>query len=478
MELLDPDLVNGTASALELALLGQVMLWLAVGLAFLLTRQASIYHPLTVYLGFHGLVFVIRPLLVCYLGFHGQFDFMQFEPSEASLVRALLVSSVGLVAFSVSSLAFGWSSVRFTSPSPPPFTSFQKRSLVAVTVILTPIILYSMHSLVSGGLQVEDRGGRYVMVGASGYTIEAQVMGGSLICAWLGITRFRWPALLVVLPYVLYRSWAGTARWTILLLFLVIVLTYAWQARGKWPPFWSILLAIPVLALFNVIGDNREYFQQLLRGEEFRRGVEHPGARLIDQWRTKYDSPDFANFDFLTFVTAVVPERSATYTYGSQYLQLFTEPIPRKLWAGKPVGIPFGSFSLHSYGNFFGRTPSLVGDGWMSGGWLGLFITMALAGGAVGLLHRRFWKEQENNMFCLGYLIMLAMLPQWFRDGGISIAKFLFWNLTPLGLWIAVTWLLGPRLVPGYSLLLPSGGAFHLLEPKAREPLPAGRTLP
>jgi hypothetical protein len=177
----------------------------------------------------------------------------------------------------------------------------------------------------------------------------------------------------------------------------------------------------------------------------------------------KYDNPDFANFDFLAFVVEMVPDRTQTYTYGTQYLQLFTEPIPRKLWPGKPAGAPIGFFNLNNYGDFLGRTVSLVGDGWMSGGWIGIAVTMTLVGAMLGLAHRWFWKHSQNNMVALFYLVGIAMLPQWYRDGGISISKFLFWNLSPLVFWLALTWLLKGGFVPGHSVLLPAGSRIRFV---------------
>src|SRR5262249_29449934 len=233
-----------------------------------------------------------------------------------------------------------------------------------------------------------------------------------------------------------------------------LALMYAWQKRIKWPPLWSIFCMIPLFFLFKTLGDNREFLRQVLRGEEYRRPT--PQA-VRDKWKVQYDNPDFANFDFLTFVMAVVPERTGTYTYGTQYLQLFTEPIPRKLWKEKPAGAPVSLYNLNKYGNFLGFTVSLVGDGWSSGGWLGIVITMTIVGAVLGIAHRWFWKHGDSNMVCLYYLVGLAMLPQWFRDGSISIAKFLFWNLSPLLLWQFLAWLVGPKRFPAYSVTLPRG---------------------
>ena len=195
-----------------------------------------------------------------------------------------------------------------------------------------------------------------------------------------------------------------------------------------------------------------------------------PGMTEAGRWRKKYDGPDFGNFDSLAFIVAVVPERTGTYTYGTQYLQLFTEPVPRKLWKGKPVGAPIAFFDLNAYGNFIGLTCSLCGDGWMSGGWIGLLITMALVGALLGWAHRWFWDHFQNALAALFYLSALAMLPQWYRDGSISIAKFVLWNWLPLGIWAGLQWMLGQRLMPGYTLLLPARSGAQLIHAPSLAP--------
>jgi hypothetical protein len=447
----------------EVALIAQVIVWLVVLGLFLTSGQASMFHPLSVYLLFHGLVFVLRPILVHFLGFNAMWIYMGFEPTELQFVRALEVSSFALVVFASVNLMAGWCRTQFSTP--PAFSRDQVTALMIVTVILAPLIAYSIKSSLSGDVAGERVGGTFIMTGATGYTAEAQYMAGPLICAWLAVTRFRPQVLWIVLPYIFYRSYSGWSRWTLLLLFLGIALIYGWLKRIKWPPAWAMVGALPLLMLFHALGQNREYVQQWLRGEEYRRSVEHPGAALAEKYRTKYDGPDIANFDFLTFVTAVVPEQTQMYTYGGQYLQLFTEPIPRKLWPGKPVGAPVRSFNLNQYGNFIGMTVTLPGDGWMSGGWIGVGLTLGIAGGVMGFLHRRFWQNSAHSLRAIAYLVALAMLPQWFRDGGISIAKFVFWNLSPLVLWALVTWLLEGASVPVEVGRYPIGASLRLIRP-------------
>lgn len=449
-------------SFLELALVAQVLLWLIILAVFLASGQASIFHPLTIYLGFHGVVFVLRPVLVHYFNFDTVFTYMLINPSEQDFIKTLAVSSAALVVFSVSCFVAGRTHVHRSMPEPPPFKIEQKGALIVTTLLLAPVVAYSIVCGFTGGITGEERGAVYVMTGASGYTAEAQSMAGPLICAWFAVTRFSRIGLVPLILYVGYRSYCGWSRWTIVLLFVALALVYAWQKRIRWLPLWAVLLAIPAYLLFHTLGGNRDYVQMLFTGE----AIEETNASMTqqDKAKVKYDTQEFANFDYLCHIVRTVPDRTGTYTYGTQYLQLFTEPIPRKLWPGKPIGAPLALVNLNKYGNFMGLTPSLPGDGWMSGGWVGLIITMGLVGGLLGKAHRWFWTHSNNNLAALFYLVGLAMLPQWFRDGGISIAKFLFWNLSPLILWMTISWLLGHRNVPGYSVLLPRNTRIRFLD--------------
>src|SRR5215469_4017532 len=106
----------------EIALYGQALLWLVVIGLFLASRQASIYHPLTVYLGFHGLVFVIRPLLVYGFNLASVWEYMLIQPSEHDLVLTLAVSSTALVAFGVPCWLAGRTRGNFTLPPTAPYT--------------------------------------------------------------------------------------------------------------------------------------------------------------------------------------------------------------------------------------------------------------------------------------------------------------------------------------------------------------------
>ena len=465
-------------SIIELAMLGQILLWLIVLGTFVASGQASMFHPLTIFLAFHALVFIIRPLEIIYWGFDFGWQYMRFYPSDGDWIKTFCVTSLGLVMFATVTMVVGKTTPEFPTNPPAPFTSDQKRGLLLTTLLLGPLVLFSIYRTNSGFATMEQRGGITIMTGDSGYVVEAQYMFGPLACAWLLVTRFDWRVWIPLVIYIGYRAYSGWMRWTIVLLIFAIALSYLWQQRRRWVSFSVMLVMIPAILLFAWLGQDRGNFRRLLGFQTAEAQQVLAGMSKEEIRKMKSDNPDYANFDFLTFILNVVPERTHSFTYGTQYLQLFTEPIPRKLWPGKPLGAPIHFFSLNDYGNFVGMTPTILGDGWMSGGWIGLITTMGLVGGFLGFAHRLFWRKVDNNMFCLFYTIGLAMLPQWYRDGGISISKFLFWNLSPLIIWNLSIWIVSGSQIPVCLAVLRPSTSIRILRPESETQIPSRKIGP
>jgi hypothetical protein len=156
-------------------------------------------------------------------------------------------------------------------------------------------------------------------------------------------------------------------------------------------------------------------------------------------------------FDCLSYILAKVPAISHTYSYFTQYLGLFTQPIPRALWPDKPIDSPIVLVNLDSYGNFSPYVPTLVGDGWISLGYAGVVMTTGLVGAFYGWLYKRFCRATSSIYFFCAYFWILVLLVQWARDGGYQIfTGFFFFCLTPL----LLAYLLGRLLLrdqPAFS---------------------------
>lgn len=392
-------------------------------------RQVTIFHPTTVYLVFHCIVFCIRPTLVYLYEFDSIWRYTGFTPTDNEMMLALYLSSAGLIIFCA---AFA-----LATPHPGPkdfapqreFSYSEKVSFWAMALVLTPIGIYSIFAADAQGEMV---GGVFIMTGTSGYLNDFQQVLIPITILVIVMCRWRWYSFIPFLVFLSYRASQGWGRWTIILTIFALILFHTWEKRKNLPSLKFILPLPLVFILFANLGLDRSYVRNMMEGNK------EESRDILDESETfasRFDTLDFANFDYLTYIVAVVPERTETYTYGSQYLQIFTEPIPRKLWKNKPVGPPVVFFDLNNYGNFVGLTPALVGDGWMSGGWIGALITMALAGWLLGLLYNWFIRNQHDVYYVFVYLIINAVIVQLYRDGGISIAKFLLFSLLPIFAW-------------------------------------------
>ena len=430
----------------EFALYIQLILFAAIAIAFFFHRNSSIFHPLAFYLLFHGIVFVIRPFMVHYLNFEGRWVYMQYRPSDSEFVFTLFVTSVALIVFAAAAWFAGNVTTRFNESDFPDFTPSQKLALFITFLLLGPLAIYSA-IFASGDVGLYERGdiqmtmdlatGNTIYVNTTGYLVDAQTMLGSLAVLFMWRYRFAWWTWCPLILFMAYRAFLGGGRWAMITVVFTIMLVQLYRSRRRWIRLRYLAMMVPLFILFQNIGFDRNYFRDMVSGN----GRVVAEFRDDRTWLEKQDNPDFANFDFLAYILWVVPERSRTYTYFTQYLQLFTEPIPRILWPDKPVGSPIKLVNLNDHGNFVGLTNSLAGDGWMSGGWIGMIFTMGLVGLAFGYIHRRLWREikpYQVIMYC-GFMPLTLL---WFRDGGISLAKYTLFIFLPILLWVWLSKLL------------------------------------
>ncbi len=428
---------------IEFALYAQLALYATIAAAFFFNSRSSIFHPLAFYLIFHGIVFVMRPFLVHYLNFEGRWVYMQYRPTDNEFVFTLVVTSVALVVFAFASWFAGKAEITFPEQDFPDFTAIQKRALRITMILLAPLALYSAF-FASGDVGIYERGdiqmtmdlatGNTIYVNTTGYLVDAQTMLGSLAVLFMWRFRFAWWTWVPLILFIAYRAFLGGGRWAMITVVFTILLVQLYRSRRRWLRLRYFAVMIPLFVLFQNIGFDRNYFRDIVTGQ----GRVVAEFRDNRSWLEKQDNPDFANFDFLAYILWVVPDKSRTYTYFTQYLQLFTEPIPRILWPDKPVGSPIKLVTLNDYGNFVGLTNSLAGDGWMSGGWIGMIFTMGFVGLVFGYIHRRFWRVEQTYkviMYC-GFMPLTLL---WFRDGGISLAKYTLFIFMPILVWVWVS---------------------------------------
>lgn len=440
---------------IEAALFLQLLLWLAIAGLFVAHRGASLFHPLGFYLVFHVLVFVARPWLVHYAGFDSQWYYMRFEPSAEIFVLTLAVTSLALLIFAGFALTAGYADIRFEN-SGIKFTRTQKQAFYVVLVVLLPIALYGAKrdAQIFGLLAAPGESGMFVdpssahtyFQNTTGYIVKAHNLLIPLTALFVAVNRFRWWSYAPLLAFCGYRMFLGS-RWGIVVALGIVVLLHLYWHRARWLRARYVALVIPVFLAFHALGQDRDYFREITGIGETRYRAE---AFEEESFVESLDAPDFANFDFLAYIIWVVPEQSRTYTYFTQYLWLFTQPIPRMIWPGKPRGMPIELVDLNDYGWFGTRTWSIVGDGWLSFGVVGVVITLAGVGWSLGRLHRWFARNLHRAFPVLVYCCFMPASILWFRNGNIvSAVKLAMWILLPVFLWLAVSkgieWLVRDR---------------------------------
>jgi len=429
---------------IETALIAQAAVFALVVAVFLMSGSASMFHPLTYYLIFHGLVFVARPVLVHLYGFDNVWLFMGFWPNDQQFIFTLTVSTVALVAFAITCGVAG--NVRPNLEAQPKL-EFDRAELIAyglTLALLAPLAIYSAVMRQDGAsfdftgdvqMERDPVTGQPIYVNTTGYIAEAHAIGLPLTLGLIFVSRFNPLSFIPFLGFVMYRAYLGWGRWAIVMGVISLVLLLLYRSRHKWFAWWHVAAGLPVLYLFHLLGSNRGWMRAALSGEAPPL-VDEPGRSFMDSLANQ----DLANFDFLSFILWVVPGQSGTHTWFTQYLQLFTEPIPRIFWPGKPVGAPVKLVELNDFGNFSNLTASLAGDGWMSGGWIGMILTMVIVGLVLGMVHRWFWtKGCRSPQGVLFFCTFVPLSLQWYRDGGITIFKFGFFALLPILLWVLLS---------------------------------------
>lgn len=167
-----------------------------------------------------------------------------------------------------------------------------------------------------------------------------------------------------------------------------------------------VLLAV-VVALFLAL-----QFQLLFRTEVNRAAV---SDQLLESWTTLGGTTDY--FAETALALRLVPAYH-DYFRESALLEFVTSPIPRVLWPGKPVAqvawfytlMRWGSDVYTERGNVF---PGIVGQYYMSWGWLGPIVLGLLFGLAAAITDRflaRTSPDHSPYSFAVGAMFAVWLL--------------------------------------------------------------------
>ncbi|MBO9602023.1 MAG: oligosaccharide repeat unit polymerase [Novosphingobium sp.] len=419
----------------ELLLVAGPIIWLSFAVLYLRRGIASIYHPATYYLAFHGFVFVVRPLFKAFYDYRFIYNFYGFLPTPADQARALAVADLGFIVFMSVVLWIGSVPMRFPPPNPQRerATYSARLELVVACALCAPVALFSLYRSLGdrfseSSSMVYDAGtGITYNTDTVGYLTDANNMLApiAVLIAWQ--FRFRWWSLLPFAGYIASRVMVGGGRWTFIMASAALALLFLYSHRQKWFTLPIAAGGAALLLVFSIVGEQRDFFLDMIRGDR---------VELVDSGLAPLEGMDFGNQEYLEFLVQTVPERTGTYAWFLGNLQLFTEPIPRALWPNKPLGAPIKSFDLFDYGNPVGMTSSIAGVGWVNGGYFGVILWCGLFGWIYGRIYRWFVFSRQTPAIVAVYAMILPVSIQMFRDGSlITFVKFPLFFLLPILVW-------------------------------------------
>lgn len=434
----------------EFIMLANFLLWAAMVFVFVRKPAASVFHPFAFYLTFHFLLFVIRPPLVYYRGYNLIYKAYLFTPSLSEKTDALLVTMIGLVAFGIANLYVARTPIAFTRT--PGDEALRNRLIVPfalMALVLAPVAIYSMLTSWAadisgmGQMVMDHQTGISINTQSNGYFYESRLMLGPIAVIFAWLMRFRWYSFLPLAAFVILGGGTGT-RGPFILAAVALGLIWLYERRRKWPDVRMVLAFIVLAGVFTAVGNDRGHAIRGLFVES-----------QVDAWNSGDDprfleGMDTGNLEYVEYLTHTIPARTGTYGYFLDNLQVFTEPVPRVLWPGKPVGEPIKLFNLMDYGYPIGMTRSLPGEGWYSLGFAGVALWCALFGALWGWVYEAFARNRAQGLRLISYLVILPLSILFFRDGVlVTMLRFLLFLAFPLVTLYLIARLFG--IVPAHT---------------------------
>lgn len=427
--------------------------WLIFALVlvyYLNSKYASAFHPFSFYLLFHFVIFVLRPTLVYAFDYTLVYNVYNFTPSISDKITVIWAVNLSLIAFGSACLKFG--NVSYSDILKKPRLYTERNSyfwpLVIAWIVISPLAIYSLYYTLgwstsdSFDMVFDKDAGTYINTNGNGYLTDAQFMLIPLVVASAWVGRFNWKYLLPLFTFVVMKSFTG-GRWPIVVAIFAVALLYFHDHRIRWI---KPIFLVPLFLVWSAFG-----LLSLDRGKYFRdiAGLSSSKAMVGNSERVQprfLESMDYANMEFFELIVYAVPQRTHSYDYFAEQLQVFTEPIPRVLWKNKPKGAPIKFFRLDDYIPVFSFTKSVVGAGWYALGWVGVAIWSWIFGAAYGIAYSK-WARSQSVIATLAYMIVLALAIQFLRDGVlVTVVKMASFSLVPL-LFVSYVRKLFPRRV-------------------------------
>ena len=243
-----------------------ILLWasaaifIIVTIVYLWQNFSSIYHPITLYLAFHGIVFVVRPLFAYWRHYDFLYRVYRFDPSQDVKSTVIICANLGLLAFVAAAWKSGNAPLAFYQGAAE--IAHRKRLVPAFLLAIALVAPLAVSSIItvfnSGyvGMRLDTNTGVVVNTSGNGWLLEAQLMlvPLSVLIAWT--FRFRWWSLLPLIAFVTLRAGTG-GRGPFIAACVAAGLLWMFDNKRRWPTLWMFALIVPLTAGFYFVGQDR-----------------------------------------------------------------------------------------------------------------------------------------------------------------------------------------------------------------------------
>lgn len=424
--------------AYSLALAATWLVFLLVLLYYVNSKVASVFNPMSFFLFYHFILFVLKPTLSYSLNYRYIYGVYHFIPSLSDKLIVLGAVNLSLISFTFACLTFG--SVPYSDLEKRPRNYQARREymrpLFVTWLMVGPLACYSLYKVIgwstSGTFDMvfDQDAGTFINTSGNGYIVEAQIMLVPLVVFTAWIFRFTLISLIPAATFIIAKSFTGQ-RWPIVVTIFALMLLYFYDARVRWLKYKFLVPICFFWLAFNVMSEDRGGYLRQLVGIGNYNGVN--ADRVAYKSNLGFlESMDYGNLEFFELIVYAVPQRTKSYDYFAEQLQVITEPIPRVIWKNKPKGAPIKFFRLDDYIPVFSFTKSVAGAGWFGLGWLGVAIWSWIFGAAYGIAYKK-WARSTGVILTVSYIIVLALALQFLRDGIlVSVVKMGGFTLLPL----------------------------------------------
>ncbi len=409
------------------------MLLIVAGL--LVVQRGAFWHPLTMYLLFHGYTVTWRAWQLVAgapVMYAGQVGRDPIEPEELS--RAVIFADLALVAFIVGAW-WAYKLAEQRAAAPIERRPINRTVITLVSLVCLPVGFY-VYFVIRGGSFTDN---------AFTQTNYFNVMGmWPMGCLAMLIFTYGF-RLILLIPTGVYLAMVATQGYHrhMLLLPLLFFTAYLLQRkRLRWPS-WPLLIAgfclLLVFPRLKMIGQALQYGDQQ---EALRQVTEAFVTR--DAYEEAVSNEQF--LDQYAGALSMVDDVDKTY-WGRTYLAVFTLPLPRVFWPEKPglgdhiieVSTPERPYNLE------GRIITYIGEAYFNFRQVGVvfiplllsyFLTLWAMRSTTGPMARF-----DRYLYCVFFMAFL----QLYRDGLLSLVVFTVCHNLPM----VFAWIL--HAIPGVA---------------------------